>query len=586
MQSWINRLHRAEDALLVVLLSTMIVLAGTQIILRNFLDSGFVWIDPLLRVLVLWLGLLGATVATRNNKHIRIDLLSKLFDRNTHRLIQSLVDLHCDRLVWTELDQDGLCRWPGLFVGNTRLDAGSYRPGRVWIDWLALFYKISWLGAVVCSPFKACPETGTMSFAAPILLLLAILRTPLFVVIGLSAMLGFHSLDVDLSVISIEVYRLAEMPVLLAIPLFTFAGYLLGEGKASTRLVNLTNSLLGWMPGGLAIVAIFACALFTAFTGASGITIVALGGLLYPALKQAGYLDNFNLGLLTSSGSLGLLFAPSLPLILYGVVAQQMDLDQPVSITDLFLAGVFPGLLMLVMLALYSMMQPRDRSRREPFNRQVAIAAILDAKWEIPLPLLVLGGIYGGYFAVSEAAAVTAVYVLIVEVFIIREIKISGLPAIMRESMMLVGGIMIIVGVSLASTNYLIDAEVPTRLFAFIQSHIDEKLTFLILLNLFLLVLGMMLDIFSAIVIIVPIILPIAVGYGIHPVHLGIIFLANMQLGYFTPPVGMNLFIASYRFNKPVMTLYVATIPFFVVLLVAVLIITYWPTLSLVLLAD
>ncbi len=425
-----------------------------------------------------------------------------------------------------------------------------------------------------------------MSFAAPILLLLAILRTPLFVVIGLSAMLGFHSLDVDLSVISIEVYRLAEMPVLLAIPLFTFAGYLLGEGKASTRLVNLTNSLLGWMPGGLAIVAIFACALFTAFTGASGITIVALGGLLYPALKQAGYLDNFNLGLLTSSGSLGLLFAPSLPLILYGVVAQQMDLDQPVSITDLFLAGVFPGLLMLVMLALYSMMQPRDRSRREPFNRKTAIAAILDAKWEIPLPFLVLGGIYGGYFAVSEAAAVTAVYVLIVEVFIIREIKISGLPAIMRESMMLVGGIMIIVGVSLASTNYLIDAEVPTRLFAFIQSHIDEKLTFLILLNLFLLVLGMMLDIFSAIVIIVPIILPIAVGYGIHPVHLGIIFLANMQLGYFTPPVGMNLFIASYRFNKPVMTLYVATIPFFVVLLVAVLIITYWPTLSLVLLAD
>jgi tripartite ATP-independent transporter DctM subunit len=565
MQSWINRLHRAEDALLVVLLSTMIVLAGTQIILRNFLDSGFVWIDPLLRVLVLWLGLLGASVTCRAGQRL---------------------DLHCDRLVWTELDQDGLCRWPGLFVGNTSLDAGSYRPGRVWIDWLALFYKISWLGAVVCSPFKACPETGTMSFAAPILLLLAILRTPLFVVIGLSAMLGFHSLDVDLSVISIEVYRLAEMPVLLAIPLFTFAGYLLGEGKASTRLVNLTNSLLGWMPGGLAIVAIFACALFTAFTGASGITIVALGGLLYPALKQAGYLDNFNLGLLTSSGSLGLLFAPSLPLILYGVVAQQMDLDQPVSITDLFLAGVFPGLLMLVMLALYSMMQPRDRSRREPFNRQVAIAAILDAKWEIPLPLLVLGGIYGGYFAVSEAAAVTAVYVLIVEVFIIREIKISGLPAIMRESMMLVGGIMIIVGVSLASTNYLIDAEVPTRLFAFIQSHIDEKLTFLILLNLFLLVLGMMLDIFSAIVIIVPIILPIAVGYGIHPVHLGIIFLANMQLGYFTPPVGMNLFIASYRFNKPVMTLYVATIPFFVVLLVAVLIITYWPTLSLVLLAD
>ena len=423
-----------------------------------------------------------------------------------------------------------------------------------------------------------------MSLAAPLLLLLAILRTPLFVVIALSAMIGFHNQEVDLSIISIEVYRLAEMPVLLAIPLFTFAGYLLGEGNASTRLVNLTNSLLGWVPGGLAIVAIFACALFTAFTGASGITIVALGGLLYPALKQAGYLENFNLGLLTSSGSLGLLFAPSLPLILYGVVAQQMDLDQPVSISDLFLAGIFPGLLMLAMLSFYSMLQPRDRSRREAFDPQAALAAILAAKWEIPLPFLVLGGIYGGYFAVSEAAAVTAVYVLVVEVFIIREIKISELPVIMREAMMLVGGIMIIIGVSLASTNYLIDAEVPTRMFAFIQSHIDEKLTFLILLNLFLLALGMMLDIFSAIVIIVPIILPIAVGYGIHPVHLGIIFLANMQLGYFTPPVGMNLFIASYRFEKPVMTLYLATIPFFVVLLIAVLIITYWPALSLTLL--
>ena len=422
-----------------------------------------------------------------------------------------------------------------------------------------------------------------MSLAAPFLLLLALLRTPLFVIIACSAMLGFYSEGIDLAVISIEVYRLAEMPILLAIPLFTFAGYLLGEGQASTRLVNVTNSLLGWMPGGLAIVAIFACALFTAFTGASGITIIALGALLYPALKQAGYNERFNLGLLTSSGSLGLLFAPSLPLILYGIVAQQMALDEPVSISDLFLAGIFPGLLMLVMLSLYAMVQPRDRDARQAFDRRVAIEALLAAKWEIPLPFLVLGGIYGGYFAVSEAAAVTAIYVLVVEVVLIREIKIRELPDIMRDAMMLVGGIMIIIGASLASTNYLIDADIPTRLFETIQRHVDDQLTFLILLNLFLLALGMMLDIFSAIVIIVPIILPIAVGYGIHPVHLGIIFLANMQLGYFTPPVGMNLFIASYRFNKPVMLLYRATIPFFFILLVAVLIITYWPTLSMVL---
>jgi tripartite ATP-independent transporter DctM subunit len=422
-----------------------------------------------------------------------------------------------------------------------------------------------------------------MSLISPVLVLLAILRTPLFAIIAASAMLGFYSEEIHLSVISIEIYRLAEMPILLAIPLFTFAGYLLGESQASTRLVNLSNHLLGWLPGGLAIVAIFTCALFTAFTGASGVTIIALGALLYPALKQAGYSENFNLGLLTSSGSLGLLFAPSLPLILFGVVAQQMALDQPIGIDQLFLAGIFPGLLMLVMLSIYSMYQPRETSEKSGFDATKALAALNAAKWEIPLPIIVLGGIYGGYIAVSEAAAVTALYVLVVEVLVMREITFRQLPNIMRESMVLVGGIMIIIGASLASTNYMIDADIPTRLFELIQQYIDDQLTFLILLNLFLLALGMILDIFSAIVIIVPIILPIAVGYGIHPVHLGIIFLANMQLGYFTPPVGMNLFIASYRFEKPIMTLYRATIPFFFILLVAVLIITYWPTLSLVL---
>jgi len=425
-----------------------------------------------------------------------------------------------------------------------------------------------------------------MSLFSPLLLLLAILRTPLFAIIAAAAMLGFYSEDIHLSVISIEIYRLAEMPILLAIPLFTFAGYLLGESQASTRLVNLSNHLLGWLPGGLAIVAIFTCALFTAFTGASGVTIIALGALLYPALKQAGYSEHFNLGLLTSSGSLGLLFAPSLPLILFGVVAQQMALDQPIGIDQLFLAGIFPGLLMLVMLSIYSMYQPRNTSEKKGFDGTKALAALNAAKWEIPLPIIVLGGIYGGYIAVSEAAAVTALYVLVVEVLVMREITFRQLPNIMRESMVLVGGIMIIIGASLASTNYMIDADIPTRLFELIQQHIDDKLTFLILLNLFLLALGMILDIFSAIVIIVPIILPIAVGYGVHPVHLGIIFLANMQLGYFTPPVGMNLFIASYRFEKPIMTLYRATLPFFFILLIAVLIITYWPTLSLVLIGG
>lgn len=416
-----------------------------------------------------------------------------------------------------------------------------------------------------------------------ILIALALLGAPLFAVIAASAMYGFWQDDTDLMSMAINIYQVAEMPVLVAIPLFTFAGYLLSESKTPQRLVRITDAFLGWMPGGLAIVALTACALFTAFTGASGVTIVALGALLVPALGKAGYKEKFNLGLVTTSGSLGLLFAPSLPLILYGVVIQQMAISTPVGIDDLFLAGLLPGLLMLVALSLYSAWQAKDIKRQtQPFNKREAWSAIKDSIWEIPLPIVVLGGIYGGFFAISEAAALTAIYVLVVSVIIRREISLKHLPKVMRDSMKLVGAILLILAVSLASTNYMIDAGVPEKIFDFIQQHISNPLTFLLLLTLFLLVLGMMLDIFSAIVLMIPIILPIAIQYGIHPIHLGILFLANMQLGYFTPPVGMNLFIASFRFKKPVMELYLATIPFFIILLACVLVITFWPSLSLV----
>jgi len=421
-----------------------------------------------------------------------------------------------------------------------------------------------------------------MIVAGILLIALALLGTPLFVIIAATALLGFHRSGIDLAAVPIEFYRLAEMPVLLAIPLFTFAGYLLSETGAPARLVRVTRALLGWMHGGLAIVALLVCALFTAFTGASGVTIVAMGALLYPALTQAGYRDQFSLGLVTTSGSLGLLFAPSLPLILYGVIVSQLGIGSSVTLDDLFLAGVLPGLLMLVVLSGYSIWQSRG-SPLHAFSRQEALAALREVAWEFPLPFVVLGGIYSGYFAISEAAAITVIYVLVVEVLIHREVALRALPRIMRESMVLVGGILVILGLSLASTNYLIDAEVPAHLFAAVSAHISNKLTFLLLLNVFLLVLGTMLDIFSALVIMVPLLLPLALGFGVDPLHLGIIFLANMQIGYFTPPVGMNLFIASYRFKKPVIEIYRATLPFFVLLMIAVLIITYWPALSLTL---
>lgn len=413
------------------------------------------------------------------------------------------------------------------------------------------------------------------------LLLMALAGAPLFAVIGASALVGFWLAGIDPQAALIEVYRLTDMPVLVAIPLFTLAGYLLGESQAPQRLVRLSDALLGWLSGGLAIVALITCALFTAFTGASGITIVALGALLYPALQTAGYPERFSLGLVTSSGSLGILFAPSLPLILYGVIAQQLDLPISIGIDELFLAGLLPGILMLAILGAYSVWQGRALTQGAPFDGGEAWAAVRDAAWELPLPIVVLGGIYGGFIAVSEAAAVAAIYVLVVEVAIRREITLAQLPRVLRDAMKLVGAILIILGVSLSSTNLLIDAQIPTRMFEAIQSVIQDRWTFLIVLNVFLLILGTTLEIFSALVIMVPIILPIALGYGVDPLHLGIIFLANMQIGYFTPPVGMNLFIASFRFGKPVMTLYRATLPFFFLLLAAVLIITYVPALSL-----
>jgi tripartite ATP-independent transporter DctM subunit len=408
-----------------------------------------------------------------------------------------------------------------------------------------------------------------------VLLLLAVLGAPLFAVIATSAMVGFHRDETDLMNMALEIQSIADLPFLAAIPLFTFAGYVLSESEAPKRLVRLTGAMIGWLPGGLALVALAACAFFTAFTGASGVTIIALGAILYPALKHDGYNDKFNLGLVTSSGSLGLLFAPSLPLILYGVIAE-------VPIDDLFLAGIMPGMVMLVMLSAWSLWVNRDNRRSlASFSWTEARAALRESMWEIPLPFVVLGGIYSGYLAVSEAAAVTALYVLIVEVVIHREIPLREMPRIIRASMVLVGGILIILGVSLASTNYMISAGIPQMLLEYVASLVSSPVNFLILLLVFLLVLGAILDIFSAIVLVVPLILPIAAQYGVNEVHLGIVFLAAMQLGYMTPPVGLNLFIASYRFEKPIMHVYSATFPFLIILMLSVILIAFWPGLSL-----
>ena len=425
------------------------------------------------------------------------------------------------------------------------------------------------------APRSISDQKAFSSVISLLAIVLALLGTPLFIVIVALALVSYLRSGIDPTVVFIEMYRLADAPALTAIPLFAFSGFVLAETGAARRLVRISETLLGWLPGGLAIMALAVCALLTAFTGASGMTIVAVGGLLYPALRQSQYPESFSLGLLTTSGSLGLLFPPSVPLILYAIVS-----ETPVD--QLFIAGIAPGFLLLGALSVYSyVIGRRHVSVTRATEPRAALRALRDGALELLLPVVIIGGIYGGIIAVSEAAALSAVYVLVVEIGIHRELRVTQLPGVIRDTMVLVGGIFVILAAAMAYTNYIIDAEVPAQLLHLVETHISSRVTFLILLNVLLLAVGCMIDMFSALILVVPLILPIAATYGVHPVHLGIIFLANLEVGYSTPPVGLNLFIASARFERPVLHLYRASLPFLGILLLALLVITYVPQLSL-----
>ena len=586
-------LHGGEDLFVCLALGIMTVLPLAEIALRATVGFGISGSSIFVQHLVLAVGMLGGAIAAREGRLLSLSTGAALLSggpRSAARIGSGSVAAAISALLSVASVRFALAER----AGGKILAAGV----PVWVVQLILplgFALVAarlvwhasdaWTGRAVAFTLAgascvlgAHPPLAPADLALPAfvgLLLATLLGAPVFTTLGGAALILFWKDGVPIASIPVETYRMVVSPTLPTIPLFTLAGYFLAEGCASKRLVRVFQSLAGLVRGGPAIVTVLVCAFFTSFTGASGVTILALGGLLMPVLLAARYTEKSSLGLLTAAGSLGLLFPPSLPVILYGIVSHT-------PIDRMFLGGVLPGILLLVLSAWWGSRQgKRAGVERQAFAIGEAARAIWEAKWELLLPVVVLLGLYGGFATLVEAAALTALYAFFVETFVYRDLKlVRDVPRVMTECGILVGGVLLILGVALGFTSYLVDAQVPTRAVEWVKGAIDSRLVFLLLLNLFLLVVGCLMDIFSAIVVVVPLIAPMGEAFGVDPVHLGIIFLANMELGYLTPPVGMNLFLSSYRFGKPLPEVYRSVVPMLLVLLAGVFLITYLPALT------
>ena len=585
---------RSEDAVSAIALTAMAVIPILEIVLRRTTGSGIPGAGPIVQHLVLWVGFLGAAIAAREGTLLalasgtfipegRWRRAADIFSAAVASCMAALlarggVELLLSEREGTATIGAGIPTWVaqiGLPLGFALIALRLvWRASPRWSGRL-----LASLGLLAAAVLMWNPALLEAQPAWPFLLLIVVAATlgaPIFSILGGAAVVLFMIDGVTPAAVLIETYSLSTSPTLPAIPMFTLAGFLLAEGGASARLLRVFRAWFGWIPGGTAVVCAILCSFFTVFTGGSGVTILALGGLLYPALVKDGYRERFSLGLLTASGSLGLLLPPALPLILYGIVAQ-------LPMEDLFIAGILPGILLTTMIAAWGVREGlMTGAGRQSFAVGEGFNAIWAAKWELAMPFIVLGVLFSGIATAVEASAVTALYALVVQTFVHRDISIRrDLLRVFAECVGVVGGVLVILGVAVGLTSYLVSAQVPARLLEWTQGHITSQLTFLFALNLFLLVVGALMDIFSAIVVVVPLIVPLGLAYGVNPIHLGIIFIANLEMGYLTPPVGLNLFLASYRFKKPMMEVTRAALPMLGILGIGVLVITYVPVLTL-----
>lgn len=591
-RSLVAALRGTEASLSIAALALMTALPLAEMVSRKLVGIGIAGSIPVVQHLTLWVTLLGAALAASSGRLLALSTTVFFGERwRSHvRIVTAVLGAGvCASLAVASVELIEVMREAGDIVawGIPVWKALAIMPAGFALIAVRLAWRASerwyWrcvaaLGLAAPLAFTRVEVLSTPDWTLPLALVVlggTILGMPIFAALAALAFLFGMRDAIPPAAVPSEIYRLSASPMLPAIPLFTLGGFIFSELGASRRLMRVFTALVGWMPGGLAVMTVLLLAFFTPFTGASGVTILSMGGLLLPMLVKAGYPENTSLGLVTVSGSIGLLFPPSLPVILYGISAQ-------VPIDRLFVAGLGPGVVLVVAVALWGAWRGWFAGAEStPFAWREALTAIWKAKWELLLPAVVLVGLFGGFATLVEAAALTVIYGIVVECFIYKDLSLRrDLPRIVIECATLAGGFLIILGVALSFTDYLVHAEVPMRMLDWVQAHIQSPLVFLLALNVFLLIVGGLMDIYSAILVVVPLIRPIAAAYGIDPVHLGVVFLANMELGYLTPPMGENLFLASFRFGKPLGRIYLSTLPYCLMLALAVLLITYLPSIG------